>query len=92
LPPVPDIDAMRDELQIVQFELQPGDCTVHHGLLVHGAPGNTRLDRRRRANVTRWAGDDAVYRPRGGLQDMPADPGIAPDGPIDCDLWPRVWP
>jgi ectoine hydroxylase-related dioxygenase (phytanoyl-CoA dioxygenase family) len=92
LPPVPDIDAMRDELQIVQFELQPGDCTIHHGLLVHGAPGNTRLDRRRRASVTRWAGDDAVYRPREGLQDMPADPGIAPDGPIDCDLWPRVWP
>lgn len=92
LPPVPDIEAMRDELEIVQFELQPGDCTVHHGLLVHGAPGNLRTDRRRRASVTRWAGEDVIYRPREGLQDMPADPGIAPGDPIDCDLWPKVWP
>ncbi len=92
LPPVPDIEAMRDELEIVQFELQPGDCTIHHGLLVHGSPGNLQPHRRRRASVTRWAGEDVVYRPRDGLQDMPADPGIAPDGPIDCDLWPKVWP
>ena len=32
-PPVPDIDAMRDELDFVQYEYEPGDCTIHHGLL-----------------------------------------------------------
>ncbi|MEM6762544.1 MAG: phytanoyl-CoA dioxygenase family protein, partial [Pseudomonadota bacterium] len=60
LPPVPKIDEMRDELDMVSYELEPGDCTIHHGLLVHGAPGNSRTDRRRRAYLTRWAGDDAT--------------------------------
>lgn len=91
LPPVPDIEAMRGELEFVQYELQPGDCTVHHALTVHGAPGNTRADRRRRAYVTRWAGDDAVYYPRPNIQPMLWDPDIPAGGPLDCDLWPRVW-
>lgn len=92
LPPVPDIDAMRERLEIVQFELEPGDCTLHHALLLHGAPGNRRLDRRRRAYVTRWAGDDAVFHPRPGIQEMPELPDIPAGGPLDSDLWPRVWP
>ncbi len=92
LDPVPDIEAMRDELDIARFELEPGDCTLHHGLTVHGAPGNSRLDRRRRAHVSRWAGDDALYAPRPGLQEMPALPAIPSGGPLDSDLWPQVWP
>lgn len=92
LEPVPDIEAMRDKLDIVRFELEPGDCTLHHGLTVHGAPGNSRLDRRRRAYVSRWAGDDAVYAPRPGLQEMPALPDIPAGGPLDSDLWPQAWP
>ncbi len=88
---VPDIEAMRGELTFAQFEMQPGDCTVHHGLLVHGAPGNARSDRRRRAVVTRWAGDDATYYPRPGIQKMAWEPGIEPGAPLDCDLWPVAW-
>jgi ectoine hydroxylase-related dioxygenase (phytanoyl-CoA dioxygenase family) len=91
LPPVPDFEARRDELDIVQFEMQPGDCTVHHGLLVHGAPGNRRSDRRRRAYVTRWAGDDVVYAPRPNIMPILRDPEIPAGGPLDCDLWPVVW-
>lgn len=92
LPEVPDIGAMRDELEILQFEMEPGDCTVHHGLLVHGAPGNTSADIRRRAYVTRWCGDDVTYNPRPNIQPMLYDPDIAPGGPLDCDLFPVVWP
>lgn len=92
LPPVPDIDARRAELEILQFEMAPGDCTLHHGLMVHGAPGNQRNDRRRRASVTRWAGEDVTYAPRAGLQGMPQDPGIASGAPLSGPLWPQVWP
>jgi len=88
---VPDIEAMRDSLTFAQFEMEPGDCTVHHGLLVHGAPGNARSNTRRRAVVTRWAGDDATYYPRPNIQKMAWDPDIAPGDPLDCDLWPVVW-
>ena len=91
LEPIPDIDAMRDELEIVSFEMEPGDCTVHHGLTVHGAPGNARADRRRRAYVTRWGGDGVTYDPREGTQPMLRDPGIAANAMVDCDLWPVVW-
>lgn len=91
LEPVPDIEAERERHDIVSFELEPGDCTVHHGLLVHHAPGNARADRRRRAYVTRWTGDDARFYPHDGIQHMPPLPDIAPDGPMDSDLWPVIW-
>lgn len=90
-PPVPDIDAMRDELEFTRFDYEPGDCTVHQGLLVHAAGGNTRKDRRRRAYVTRWAGDDVVYDPRPKIQQMLWEPGMAAGAALDSDLWPRVW-
>lgn len=92
LPPVPDIEAMRSELKFVQFELEPGDCTVHHGLTVHGAPGNSSTELKRRAYIVRWMGDDVTYNPRPNLQPMLHDPGIAVGGPLDCDLFPVVRP
>ncbi|MDP6346003.1 MAG: phytanoyl-CoA dioxygenase family protein [Alphaproteobacteria bacterium] len=91
LPAVPDIAAEREKYDIVSFEMAPGDCTVHHGLTVHGAPGNRSSEIRRRAYVTRWAGDDVTYNPRPNLQRMLSDPGIALGGPLDCELFPVVW-
>lgn len=91
LPDVPDIDSLRGELALVQHELAPGDCTVHHGLTVHGSPGNFSTDMRRRAHVTRWAGDDAFYHPRPNIQKIPRDPGIAAGAPLDSTLWPVIW-
>lgn len=91
LEPLPDLDAMRADLQIAQFHMQPGDCTVHHGLTVHTAPGNTRADRSRRAYVTRWGGDGVTYDPRRGTQPMLRDPGLEAGDPVECDLWPVVW-
>lgn len=88
LPEVPDIEAMRSDLDFDQFEMQPGDCTIHHGLTVHGASGNLRTDVRRRAYVMRFAGDDATYYPRPNLQPMLRDPGIEAGGALDCDLFP----
>lgn len=90
-PDVPDIDARRDEFEFIRYDYQPGDCTLHHGLLVHAAGGNKRKDRRRRAYVTRWAGDDVVYDPRPNIQRMLRDPDIKAGAPLDCSLWPRVW-
>lgn len=92
LPPVPDIEARRAELKLVQFEMQPGDCTVHHGRTLHGAPGNASMTLKRRAYIVRWMGADVTYNPRPNLQPMLRDPGIAAGGPLDCELFPVVRP
>ena len=91
LPNVPDIDNNRDDYEIVWFELEPGDCTIHHALTLHGAPGNQSSTVRRRAYVTRWTGDDVTYYPRPNLMRIPRDPGIEPGSVLDCDLFPVVW-
>ena len=91
LPEVPDIEANRDDYDIVWFDLEPGDCTVHHALTVHGAPGNGSNSMRRRAYVIRWTGNDVTYNPRPNLMKILRDPGIAPGDPLDCDLFPVIW-
>lgn len=92
LPPLPDIDAERDRHEFIQFALEPGDCTVHQALAVHGARGNSRSDRRRRAYIQRWCGDDVTWDPRPNIQPVLRDPGLKPGDKLPCDLFPRVWP
>ena len=71
--------------------MEPGDCTLHHGLTVHYAPGNSSTGTRRRAYVTRWAGDDVTYNPRENLMAVKFPPDINAGDPLDCDLFPVVW-
>lgn len=94
---LPDIDALRKEpgntLQIVNWDMKAGDCLLHHCMTVHGAPGNASSTQRRRAYATRWTGDDVVYAPRNGQASITIDkPTIQPGEPIDCAVFPRLWP
>lgn len=93
LPRLPDIDADRAAYDIVAFAMEPGDCLVFQAMIVHGAPGNRSALHRRRALATRWTGDDARYwRPEGEVAIPTSDPGLAQGAPMDCALFPRVWP
>jgi ectoine hydroxylase-related dioxygenase (phytanoyl-CoA dioxygenase family) len=87
---IPDIEAMRAELDIVSFDVAPGDCIVFHARTIHGGPGNYGL-RRRRAYSTRWAGDDAVYYIRPTSSEPIRDAGISPGEPLSGDVFPLVW-
>lgn len=60
---LPDIDANRSQYQFLSWQMEPGDCLVHHSMAVHGASGNSSTKLQRRALSTRWIGDDAVYWP-----------------------------
>ena len=65
LPVLPDIEASRDEWEIVSFAVQPGDVVAFHPRVLHGgAP--TRPGTRRRTLTLRFFGEDAVYDPREG--------------------------
>jgi ectoine hydroxylase-related dioxygenase (phytanoyl-CoA dioxygenase family) len=91
LPPIGDIESERDRFDIVSFDLVPGDCVVHHGLTVHGAPGNSSTATRRRALVSRWLGDDIVYRPGLYSDRHPQDCGLSDGDPIRCEMFSEMW-
>jgi ectoine hydroxylase-related dioxygenase (phytanoyl-CoA dioxygenase family) len=61
---IPDIDAQRDQLDILSWDLAPGDCIVFHMRTLHGAPATTHIKTRRRGFSTRWLGDDAYFTTR----------------------------
>ena len=57
---VPDIDAIRKELDIRGWEMQPGDAVAFNFRTLHGSPANTSTMRRRVTSI-RWVGDDARF-------------------------------
>lgn len=92
LPELPDIDANREAYDILTWDLEPGDCLIFQAMIVHGAPGNRSLHRRRRALSTRWTGDDARYaRSEGEIAIPRKDPGLRDGAPLDCADFPVVW-
>lgn len=93
--PLPDFSAIREELDMIHFDTEPGDVVFQHLLTVHTAAGNS-TERRRRAVVHRWVGDDATYAVRRGPMRLvpPVDPIIrhGEKFPVDHHLVPQVWP
>jgi ectoine hydroxylase-related dioxygenase (phytanoyl-CoA dioxygenase family) len=71
LPPLPDIEAARDQWPIVSWATQPGDVVVFHPAMLHGgAP--TRAGQPRRTLSLRFFGEHTfcAERPHGGLADV----------------------
>ncbi|KAG6556622.1 hypothetical protein Mapa_001563 [Marchantia paleacea] len=93
---VPDIDRMLDQVELLTWDLEPGDCLVHHSFSVHGAPGISSSGNRRRAYATRWVGDAVRYDPRPGTmeflwrQKAGLDAKLPPGSPMDSPLFPTV--
>ncbi|MFK7917100.1 MAG: phytanoyl-CoA dioxygenase family protein [Ilumatobacter sp.] len=93
---VPDVDAMLaadDRLDVVSFDVEPGDVVAFHYRTLHDAPGN-HLDQRRRAVSFRWFGDDATYATRPWQVSPPYEAdGLIPGGPFGNDpRFPLVSP
>ncbi|HEX5615119.1 MAG TPA: phytanoyl-CoA dioxygenase family protein [Acidimicrobiia bacterium] len=86
----PDIDAHRDEYDLVSWDMEPGDVLLFHPLVVHGSAGNTTRARRRRALATRWLGDDVTYAPRHATMPLPPGHGLEPGAPMGGPMFPRV--
>ncbi len=91
LPELPDIEAARDEYEILGWDVEPGDCLIFQAMIVHGAPGNARAGRRRVLS-TRWLGDDARYRePQGEVAIPTTKPDLKDGEPFSGPLYPTVW-
>ncbi len=94
LEPCPDFGAMRGQpgYNFLSWEMEPGDCLVHHPLTVHGAAGNFLPTRRRMAISTRYFGADARWDPRPATIKITGDPQIAPGAyPADDRVFPVAW-
>jgi len=63
LPRLPDIEAHRDDYDIVSWDLEPGDVLVFHLGILHGGGGTEPGSRRRTASL-RFMGPDVVYDAR----------------------------
>ena len=88
---VPDFHADRRNRVILQFDMQPGDFTVHHCRTLHGAAANTSATMRRRALSVRYCGDDARYRIRRGVPQKPHHATVAEGEVLDHPDCPVVW-
>ena len=87
---VPDIEAVRDQHEIVAFDMQPGDVIAFHYRTLHSAPGTAgRTAHRRRAVSFRYLGADARFATRPWLHSPPYEP-IEPGQPLDDERFPLV--
>ncbi len=86
---VPDIDASRNDMDILGWDVEPGDAVAFTFRTLHGAPANASETRRRVISI-RWVGDDARFVERSGptspafthLSYQDGDPFEAPEFPI----------
>ncbi|MEO7369218.1 MAG: phytanoyl-CoA dioxygenase family protein [Ilumatobacteraceae bacterium] len=87
---VPDIEADRDQHEIVSYDIEPGDVIAFHYRTLHSAPGTAGLTTtRRRAVSFRYLGSDARFATRPWLHSPPYDP-ITPGDPLDDERFPLV--
>jgi ectoine hydroxylase-related dioxygenase (phytanoyl-CoA dioxygenase family) len=89
---LPDIDAHRDEYDILSWAVEPGDALLFHARTVHGSRGNKSINTARRAITTRWCGDDVVFRPLSKQMPIPWQHGLQPGDPLGGSVFPQVLP
>jgi len=95
LPRLPDIEAAREQWDIVSWAVEPGDVVVFHPATLHGG-GSSRQGGRRRTLSLRLFGTDAVFAARPGLAPAPLVAGLEdalnPGDPFRHPAFPRLRP
>ena len=88
---VPDIDAQRDQLVILGWDMAPGDAIAFDFRTIHGAPANASPVTRR-VFSSRWVGPDARFVERGASGSPPFPHLTLKDGaPFDAPEFPVVY-
>jgi len=80
------------DVQLLCWDMQPGDVLCHHPLTVHGALGNRSQAQRRIGLSIRYLGADVQWDPRPHTMTLRSPPAVAPgDYPADDAALPPVW-
>ncbi len=88
---IPDIEASRNDYDIISWDLEPGDVYAFHAMAVHGSPGNITATRRRRGYAVRYVGDDVIYDDRPGISKPLLCAELSNGGPLDSTQYPRIY-
>lgn len=86
---VPDIDAHRDQYEVISWDFAPGDVLFFHPCTLHGSGTNTSPTQRRRAFATRWVGDDVIFTGERTLP-LPGNHGLKPGDRLSGPVFPVV--
>ena len=93
----PDFDADYANYDWLVGEVELGDAIVWQVLTVHGSGAN-RTANYRRAVTSVYTGDQVTWYPHSANMFKNLDfaghvrmPDLEPGGPIDCEMFPRVW-
>ncbi len=87
---LPDVEAQRESMPIVGWEIEPGDVVCFHMLTLHAAGGVDGPNRRRVFSV-RFLGDDIRHAPRQWTT-SPEFPGLVDELPIGAPMDHRLFP
>ncbi|MEM9063330.1 MAG: phytanoyl-CoA dioxygenase family protein [Pseudomonadota bacterium] len=68
---IPDVNANKDDYDIIAWAVEPGDAIAFDYRTVHGAPANTSKTIERRAFSLRLVGDDVRFARREGIVTSP---------------------
>ncbi len=68
---IPDINNLRDDYEIIGWDVAPGDAIAFDYRTIHGAPANTSKSMQRRAFSLRLLGDDVRFARREGIVTSP---------------------
>lgn len=86
----PDFEQHEGGRLLLHWDVEPGDCLVHHMWMPHATGGNRSASVRRRAHTTRWVSERCTFR-EGDFQLRPVgDHGLKEGDPLDGDHFPRV--
>lgn len=87
--PVPDPDA--EDMDVVEWQMEPGDAVAFNYWILHGARGNEAASRRRAFSL-RFVGDDARYVERPGPTSPPfPGHGMATGDTLREDWFPVIY-
>ena len=82
------------DYRFLSWDMEAGDCLVHHPMTVHGSGKNASLDMTRVALSVRYFGGDATWH---GKRTVFEVPGTSDDMfqlgkmPVNDDIFPVVW-
>lgn len=90
---IPNIDANRDDYNIIAWDLMPGDAVAFDFRTIHGAPANNSLVTQRRAFSLRLLGDDIRFARRENIVTSPPfdEVNLRHGDPLIADEFPMLY-